>query len=196
MNEAHLNEEAAVRLRLTEAYQGQLQSAAVGLQQHWRLQEEELSRQATDLPAPERFAALITTGHYDSVIILGPSGRVLYPEASAPLDASPPTDSDDWRAARRAEFETKDWAEAARLYERIARSSTDVHRSAQAWQGRARSLLKAGAEGPALNVLTQILTAPRYHDARDEQGRWIVPSALLLALERTHDHRCGCPTGR
>jgi signal transduction histidine kinase len=187
MNQARVNEEAAVRLRLTEAYRDQLQSAALGLQQHWRLQEEALSREGANRPPPERFAELIASGRYDSAVLLDAAGRVVYPEASAPLDFAPTTDSDDWRAARKAEFETKDWADAARLYATIARSSTDVHRSAQAWQGRARSLLKAGADTQALTVLTQVLTADRYRDARDEQGRWIVPSALLLALERMPD---------
>lgn len=187
MNQARQNEEAAVRLRLTEAYQSQLQAAAASLQQHWRLREEALSRESSTLPPPDRFAAVMKSGAYDGLVVIGPTGRLLYPPATSALESGPRGDNEQWRQARKAEFEAKDWAEAARLYEGIAQGAADVHLSAQAWQGAARSRLKAGQTAAALRILTDVLGGTRYHSARDEQGRWIAPNALLLALEKTAD---------
>ena len=187
MNQARQNEEAAIRLRLTEAYQAQLQSTAVSLQQQWRLREDALSRDSAALPPPERFAALVHTRAYDGILILGRTGRIVYPPIASVVDSGPRGDSEQWRQARKAEFETKDWAEAARAYEGFARNTPDVHLSAQAWQGAARSLLKADQNSAAARILTEVLGAPRYQSALDEQGRWIAPNALLLALERMTD---------
>jgi signal transduction histidine kinase len=187
MNQARRGEEAAVRLRLAEAYRSQLQSAAVSLQQEWQLKSEGLSRRNAGLPAAQRFAAAVAEGGYDAVIVLSPSGEVRYPTASAPPGAAPDVGDEGWNAARRAEFEANDPARAARLYADIARQQRDVHLSAQAWQGRARSLLKAGQSAAAIEVLTGVLAAPRYRAAVDEQGRWIAPNALLLALQRLPD---------
>jgi signal transduction histidine kinase len=187
MNQARQNEEAAVRLRLTEAYQAQLQSTAVSLQQQWRLREDALSRESAALTPPERFAALMRTGAYDGIVILGRTGRVAYPPVTSVLESGPRGDNEQWRQARKAEFETKDWAEAARVYEGIAQDTPDAHLSAQAWQGAARSLLKANQTTAALRILTEVLGTQRYQSALDEQGRWIAPNALLLALERLTD---------
>src|SRR5687767_11023265 len=94
MNEARRNEEAAVRLQLTEAFESQLQSAAAGLQQHRRFQEEALSREGRGLPAPERFAALMASGRFDGVIVLDAAGRVAYPEDASPFEMAPVVDTE------------------------------------------------------------------------------------------------------
>jgi signal transduction histidine kinase len=184
MNEARRNEEAAVRLQLTEAFESQLQSAAAGLEQHWRLQEQALSREGRGLPPPERFAALIASGRFDGVIVLDGAGKVAYPEEASPFEMAPVADTEPWRRARKAEFEIRDWVAAANLYEAIARDEVDADRSGQAWLGHARSLLKANLERRALTVLAGVLAGAPYRQARDQQGRWIAPNALLLALER------------
>src|SRR5687768_9332430 len=113
MNQARQNEEAAARLQLNQAEQAQLQAAARTRQQQWRQLEEALSHESAASAPAERFAALLGSGAYDGAVILARSGRVLYPPTTSVLESGPRADSDQWRQARKAEFETKDSAEAA-----------------------------------------------------------------------------------
>jgi signal transduction histidine kinase len=184
LGQAMQNEEAAVRLRLTEAYQSQLQSVALNLQQHWRLQEDALARQGQGLGPSERFAALVQRDLCDGAVILGADGKPAYPQTDLPSSTRPAgARPAAWAEATRAEFELEDPLRAAQLFEGMARRTADAHLAAQAWQGAARSRLKAGDTQGALHILTDVLGGPGHRTSRDEQGRLIGPNALLLALE-------------
>lgn len=119
------------------------------------------------------FAAAVGAGVADSVVCLDSSGKVVYPDAGLPRE-------------READFpvaESKDPAAAARYFGRLAEAATNDTLAARALQAQARCLMEAGKKEEAIAVVTKPLAAPRFASASDAQGRWIVPSAELMALE-------------
>lgn len=183
MSEALRNEEAAFQFRLGEVYEAQLRSAERILSQHWRLQQESFDRAAPAARLPsERFAALVGATGADGAVVFD-EDRLAYPELPAAVPSLPAISAGPgWPEARRAEFEQEDPSRAARLYRTIAETTTDGHESARAWQASARCLLKVGDTPRALSILTEVLASPRYREARDEHGRSVAASALVLAL--------------
>jgi signal transduction histidine kinase len=166
MNQAMRNERLAMRQQLTD----DLAQTRDRLEAYWPGATRALD---TNLPAPALFAAAISAGVADSVVCLDSSGKVVYPDAGLPRE-------------READFpvaESKDPAAAARYFGRLAEEATNDTLAARALQAQARCLTEAGKKEEAIAVVTNSLAAPRFAQAFDAQGRWIVPSAELMALE-------------
>jgi len=189
MNEAVRNERLAVRQKLADAYRPQLAGVAGRLDAPWKEKAEALSKaQAGSAPAAT-FARLVADGVCDGALIYDAAGRLLYPANPAPGAGGPEPQADEWQQASRMEYEVSDPASAAVAYGKIAEQADDVNVAARALQAQARCLARAGQKEAALNVLAVTLADPKYRDAKDGRGRFIVPGAQLFALELTADQQ-------
>jgi signal transduction histidine kinase len=187
MNEAMRNERLAVRQKLADAYRLQLTGVVSRLDAPWKEKAEALSKaQAASAPAAT-FARLVTDGVCDGALIYDASGRLLYPANPESGAGASEQEPDEWRQASRTEYELSDPASAAAAYEKIAGQAGDVNATARALQAQARCLARAGQKEAALKILTVALADPKYRDARDTHGRFIVPSAQLFALDLIGD---------
>jgi len=166
MNQAMRNEHLAMRQQLMD----NLAQARDRLEAYWPVATRALDM---NLPAPALFAAAIRAGVADSVLCLDSSGKVVYPDAGLPRE-------------READFpvaEFKDPAAAARYFAQLAEHATNDTVAARALQAQARCLMEAGKKEEAIAVVAKSLAAPRFAQTSDAHGRWIVPSAELMALE-------------
>jgi signal transduction histidine kinase len=166
MNQAMRNERLAMRQQLRD----NLAQARDRLEAYWPGATRSLD---TNLPAPALFAAAIRAGVADSVVCFDASGKVVYPDAGLPRE----------READTPVAESKDPVAAARYFASLAEHATNDTLAARALQGQVRCLMEAGNKEEALAVVSTSLAAPRFAQTSDAQGRWIVPSAELLALE-------------
>ena len=184
MNEAMHNEQLAVRQRLAELYQSQLESAAGRLRYHWQEKISQLAqvRKEEGHDPVAAFATLVKSRAVDSVLLYDSSGALAYPDPGVEPPPAVESETPAWQEARRQEFEKSAPAVAAKEYLQIARQAANSAESAQALLARARCLSKAGQPQAAIQILTRTLGANRYCNAIDAQGRMIVPNALLLAL--------------
>ena len=96
MNQAVHNEGLAVRQKLIEAYEPQLKDASAAVAGYWQERADALQSTKADAPAPERFAALVTSGACAGAVIYDNDGAVAYP-SEPPPDAEP---VDAWAEAR------------------------------------------------------------------------------------------------
>ncbi len=99
MNQAVNNERLAVRQKLTEAYEPRLTDAAAAVADFWRRKAEALRSTASEAAAPERFAALVTSGVCASAGVYDEDGSTAYP-VEPPADAEP---AEVWAGARALE---------------------------------------------------------------------------------------------
>jgi hypothetical protein len=103
MTEAARNERMAVRQKLMELYQGEIGRIQSALDSHWENAATALS-QHMDMTAAERFAALVTNGLADSVIILDANRRPIYPDVlERGSEAERPEDG-QWNRAGALEY--------------------------------------------------------------------------------------------
>jgi len=181
MVEAMGNLEASVRESLEKVYRGHLARAREGVDGYWEERVEALVGVKVEKGAAAEFARLVSTGACDSAIIYDGSGKILYPAGA--VGEREASKGERWRKARRLEFEEGDAVGAAEVYGKIAEEAEDAETAARALLGRARCLGKVGEREGALEILTVTLSATEYRDAKDAQGRFVVPNSQLLALE-------------
>lgn len=180
------NERVAVRQRLVTAYRAQLMGVKSQLAVWWHRQAARLDERAEGDPCAAVFARVVRVGEADSLICTGATAGESYPRRQvAPASVPEPRDR-RWRAAARLE-RRGDFRRAAEAFGRIAQQSSEHSRAARALQARARCLSRDGRTQDALRVLQDELPRPAYRSATDSQGRLIVPSALLLALQLIDD---------
>ncbi len=195
MSAAVRNERIAVRQKLSDAYLPQFEATARRVNEHWQRKAAGLSDAAAGAPPAQAFGRLVLDGVCDSAVIYDLSGILRYPRNAEHGVGGPEPDTRRWAAARNLEFARADLAGAAAAYAGIARDSEDANIAARALQAQARCLTRAGQTeaaievlaGPAADPSAESLADLAYRDARDPQGRLIVPSAQLMALELMGD---------
>jgi signal transduction histidine kinase len=183
VSEAVRNERMAVRQKLTEVYQSQLESLPPMLQTFWEQKINKLSAIDPSMSPSERFNKIIGSGLSDSVILYDSSGELIYPcEVESPhIDF---TDfNDEWDRAESLEFRKIDDLAAAKLYADIAVKTKDINLKARALQRQVRCLGKAGKKDDAVNIVANVLSKPKYNEARDNNGRLIVTDGQLFVLQ-------------
>ncbi len=179
MNQAVHNERLAVRQKLAEAYRVNLSLVQNRLDAWCHQTAATLDAEAGRLSPSALFANVILIGLADAAICYDATGAVRYP-ASAPAPV-PELVSDAWAAAERLEIASP--ADAAAAFAHLAQAAGDSNSAARALQAQARCLVKAGKTNAALTILTTTLEEARFRGATDAQGRLLVPSAELMALE-------------
>jgi signal transduction histidine kinase len=187
VSEAVRNERMAVRQKLTELYQSQLESLPPMLQNSWEQKINRLSAIDPRLSPGERFNKIIGSGISDSVILYDNKGELLYPCEVEPPDIDLGDFVDEWDRAESLEFRKKDDLAAAELYADIAVKTKDINLKTRALQRQIRCLGKAGKKDDALNIVISILSRPEFYEARDNNGRLIVLDIKLFALQSLDD---------
>jgi len=184
MSAAMRNERLAVRQQLTEAYRGRLVAAQKALEEVWAAKAAALDGANPDAGAGRAFAQLVALGVCDAAIVYDRTGRVAYPGSAEPAPGD--GDDSDWGRARQLE-QAGDFPAAAEAYATLGRAAGDAESAARALRARARCLLRAARTDEAVEALTALAGDPRYANAVDADGRFIVPSAELLLLELIGD---------
>lgn len=183
MNQAVQNERLAVRQERLEACRGHLALAAERLDAYWQNTTRLLDAQAAALTPPALFAQLVRSNHCDSAICFESSNRILYPNPLPHPKLQPPP-----AALQQGQvLESTDPAAAAREYAQVAAHQTNTDLAAGAFQAEARCLVRSGQKEAALAVILGPLAESRFHNARDLQGRLLVPNVQLMALELLKD---------
>lgn len=197
MTAAMRNERLAVREKLTLAYTSRLTEAQKQIDEFWDRRAGELVMQPGEGPG-ETFARLVGSDLADGFVVLDERGRVAYPNAAAVVHAeaattsapssgpatAPAVDLDDLQAeAVEIEFGQAAPERAEELYARVASNSSDHHIAARALISQARCLVKARKRDQSIEILTGSLEQPRFRYALDAQGRLVIASARLMALE-------------
>lgn len=183
MTQAMQNERLAVQQKLIDVYQGQLAALREQLDEHWAQRALRLADMAASLPPSQVFARCVGDGLADSVIVFDRDGAQVYP---APATTAPLHDSreaDAWAQAQRLERRDGEALQASQVYADIASRSDNPTEAARALQAQARCLARAGQTDDAVALLTQTLAQEVYQHAVDAQGRLIVASAELRALQ-------------
>ena len=178
-SEAVRNERMAVRQRLTEHYQSQLESLPLELQAFWEKKVDNLSSIDPGMSPGERFNKIVENGLADSVILYDSKGDLLHPCEVEPPDIG----SVDFVGVERMEFRKKEYLAAAELYADIAVKTMDTNLKARARQRQVRCLIKAGEKDDAVSIAVGLWNNPEYNEARDNMGRLIVPDAQLFVLQ-------------
>ena len=186
MSAAMRNERFAVREKLAEAYRAQLSASQARLEQYWRESVAELERLAATTPAPQAFAQCVHSGLVDSVVLFDRRGQIDYPDAPAPVQADFGEQERNWQEADRLEH-LRNYTEAAKQYDALARGATNVHLAARAFQAEARCLLQSGQREAVVQFVNEVFGDERFRNAADPQGRLIVANAELMALELMPD---------
>jgi len=195
MAEAMSNERLAVRQRLTDAYRGQLAAMAKRLDDHWRRKAEQIDQVDLNRDAGLVMADLVARGVCDGVIVYDDAGQVAYPRGVGDFVEASEVGDPQWVEAQRLEHEALDPAAAADAYATFADATDDPSATARALQARARCLLQAGRRDDAVTVLAMLAGEPKYADATDAMGRWIVPGTQLLLLELADRAKKPAPAG-
>jgi signal transduction histidine kinase len=181
MRAAVENERLAVRQRLAEVYDNQLEFASRRVEDKWREDLATLDAIAADEPsAAEAFARAVGSGLAESALILDERGAVAYPAPSVIDRAAAAKTDARWQEAERMEFAEGDPARAARVYRTIAEENADEQLAARAEQAAARSLLRAGLQEEAVAILKRLSTRD---NATDAQGRSLAADAELRLVE-------------
>jgi signal transduction histidine kinase len=179
MNEAMRNEQLAVRQRLMGVYRSQLKSAAGRIQASWQEKLSLLLQSKSQSSVPEAFASLVKSRYADSALFYK-KGHLVYPELSVASRISAEPETPQWVEARSLEYKQNNPGAAAEVYRKIA--GYGGQQAALAMMAQARCLNKAGRAQDAVNLLALAFADSRYKDAKDAQGRPILPNALLFAL--------------
>ena len=184
MTRAIRNERLAVRQKLLDFYRPHLAELRRRVDRHWDGRLAELARAARGDSPGEVFAAVVRSGLCDGAVVYDQAGKVAYPSAATPGEASARADPPAWTRAAALEHEEGDLAAAAALYGEIARGSPDVNLAARAWQARARCLAAGGRVDEAIAIWTGVLAEAKFRGAVDPAGRVIAANADLAALQR------------
>lgn len=179
MNRAVRNERLAVRQKLVEAYRGHLAPARERSEAHWRQIADVVEDQLDRLPAAAFFAEQVRAGLADAVVCFDAAGQVAYPNSVLPARFE--VAEGPWLEAQALERSNPDAAAVA--FARLAEQATEANRAARALQAQARCLARAGKQAEAVELLAVTLAGESYRQATDSQGRLLVASAELMALE-------------
>lgn len=176
------NERMAVRQKLTDLYQSQLESLPPMIHKFWEQKIDLLSGIDPGMGPTERFNKMIESSLSDSIILYNKKGELIYPCDTEPPHVDLTDFRDEWDHAERLEFRKNDNLAAARFYADIARKSKNINLTARALQRQIRCLCKAGEKDNAVNIVTDILSKPKYNEVRDDSGSLIVPDTQLFIL--------------
>jgi signal transduction histidine kinase len=187
MSTAIDNAQLAARQTLEAAYRRDLVRSQSLVDTFWQQRAVDLESLSEDTTAAAVFAHCVRLGLADAVICYDKDGRLTYPAAQPTSPEGTETDKGAWTAAERLEYEKNDAAGAAAAYAAIAGQATDVNMIARALQAEARCLARAKQTDEAVMLITGMLSQPKFDEAVDSQGRLIVPSAELMALQLMGD---------
>ena len=179
MNQAMHNERLAVQQKLADAYRISLSLVQNRLENYCTQTASTLNAEANRLSPPALFYHIVWVGLADAALCYDADGAVRYPTPAAAPVSEPPGDA--WVEVER--LESSDPAVAAEGFARLARQASNDNLTARALQAQSRCLVKAGKTEAALMILTGTLEEARFARATDAQGRPLVPSAELMALE-------------
>lgn len=185
MDAAMRNEALAVRQRLVEAYGSEAAEAAQRLDPYWAARAEKLTVPA-DWSAPRAFQRLAAAGLADGFIVRDEAGGIAYPAAHSVGPVGPARVPPALLTAAALEQDGK-LTQAAAAYGALAERTSQGALAAQAAVAQARCLAKAGRKDQAIDVLVALVGAEELTEARDEEGRLIVPGAALFALQLMGD---------
>lgn len=180
MGQAVRNERLAVHQKLSEAYGSLLHTAQGQFETYWSSKVAAIEAVVSGTSASEAFSRLATSGLCESVIVYDSSGGPRYPASAEPPAFIP---GPEWQQAEALEYREANLEGAAAVYERIAARVFDLNVAAMALQAQARCLAKAGRPEAAVGILSERLDQPDFRGARDPQGRFVVPHALLYAMQ-------------
>ncbi len=180
MNEAVESQQEAARLKLAEAYRGQLALMRDRLESYWAQRAGELDRLAGTMDGAAAFAAVVRSGAADSAICFHRDGQPSYPTPLPPPAFVEPR-TGMWAEAR--SLESTDLARAAEAYAAIAAGEKEPAAAGRAVQAQIRCLMQSGREEAALQIIEQQFRDARLSRARDPQGRLIAADAQLLAAQ-------------
>ena len=155
MTQAVRNEQMAVRQRLTEVYESQLDAVSTTLESGIQQRREALGNHA-DLPPSQRFDMLVRESIADGILILDENGKLEYP------------------GSRRAAYDTATVPQAAGL---------PASKEALALQTEVRNLLRAGSFSEARLAIDRMAADTVLGRARDEGGRLLLPALQLFYLQ-------------
>ena len=181
MRAAMDSERLAVRQRLADAYQVQLQSANQDIVEQWHGRLAALETAAGDLPAAEAFARCVESAACDSAVVLDAGGGIAYPNVATAVPESMAADDElAWHDAERKEFTAGDLVGAAETYGQIADGAKTESIAARAEQAQARVLMRQGKRDEAIEVLQRMRGRK---DAIDPAGRSLQTDAELRLVE-------------
>jgi signal transduction histidine kinase len=179
MRAAMENEQLAVRQRLSDAYQAQLETCRHRVDAAWNQKLEQLNAIASRDPPARAFAEAVREGLADSAVLLDDSGRTVYPMAVAAVTAPDEPSDAAWSRAEHLEYVEHNPAAAAEAYHALAATTVSALAS-RARQAEARSLLSSGDRSGAIAVLREVREGD---SATDAQGRALAADAELRLLE-------------
>jgi len=166
MNQAVKNERLAVRQKLTDVYQQELDALNRNLTALWTQRLEFITARLAEAPAPDEiFDALVgrpndidTRGFCDGVVVFDSNGVLLYPlvDQGAPLGIL----SESFEDARRIEFAENRYEEAAARYGRAADAAYDEYTRYYALLAQVRCLGKMKAYTRAMALCRDIAYGP------------------------------------
>ncbi|MEM9553351.1 MAG: ATP-binding protein [Acidobacteriota bacterium] len=185
MLQAMSNERLAVRQKLSDVYRAELQALQSEHGEAWRARLEALDAlpAGVEAGAGQAFAATLDPPlGADAAVLYDADRRAAYPGPPRLGPAQGAAVGPLWRSAQELEAAGRlDAAEAA--YRELAQNAATIDAEAQALLARARCLARLGRVDEAMALWVDELGQPRFAGAVDRQGRWIVPSARLRALE-------------
>ncbi|MBN1905962.1 MAG: HAMP domain-containing histidine kinase [Deltaproteobacteria bacterium] len=186
VSEAVRNERMAVRQKLTDLYQSQLENLPSLIHKFWEQRIDDLSGISPDINSSERFIKIIEKGISDSVIIYSKEGNLLYPIEAEPMAPDFGDLSDEWNHAEHLELRERNYISAAVEYAVIAKRSEDINISGKAVQSQVRCYNKAGKKDEINKLILGVMNG-KYDAARDKNGRLIIPDILLFSLQSIND---------
>ncbi|MCA9229002.1 MAG: HAMP domain-containing histidine kinase, partial [Planctomycetales bacterium] len=178
MRQAMESEQLAVRQRMADVYQAQLESARQRVDVHWQQWLAEMEKVSAVEPASACFAQFVAEGVADSLVVCSAEGEVRYPNQAT--ESEPLEDPTAWTAASRLETTQGDLARAAAAYGEIAAQQPESHLTAQALQAQARCLLRLDVRPAAIAVLRKLSTIDELAQAGE---RHLTANAGLQLLE-------------
>ena len=149
MVQAMGNERLAVRQRLENAYASRLESARQAIDGYWRQKTASLGVIDAKKPAGESFAQLVRAGAADSVVLFDAEGTPLYPGLDRFVGDQPEPGNSIRDKATYIEFIGNDPAQAATLFEQVAREAKDTNTA------------RSGIAGPGAGVWPRATSARR-----------------------------------
>jgi len=161
MNQAVRNERLAVRQKLTDVYQQRLNRLSRRADGLWSDRINSLGAKASGRDAVEIFGLFAGRNdnasglkQCDALIVYDSNDKLIYPLTGS--GAYPIELPNEFNKAWRAEFIEEDFAEAAGLYEWIARSFSEDYVRYSALMGKVRCLRKSGEIEKAIAQCTEL----------------------------------------
>lgn len=178
MREAMESERFAVRQRMTDLYDAQLESARLRINERWGQRLVEIAREGASISPSQQFATVIADGLADSVVVWGADEKVLYPNSSSTNDTD--TETAAWRATTRIETTEHNLSKAAAAYGKLADAEPNTPLAARALQAQARCLLGNNDQLAAIQTLTKL---SEWNGTPQPEQRNLPANAELQLLE-------------